>query len=271
MPFVRPRPLAALAVVGAAVAIAGCGGGDDSGGALSADEFRTQADAICADANTRLEALDEPTGNDQVLGFLQSGLAVQQEQLDKLKALEPPNDLAGTFNEAMDLLDQQTSEIQGATDRISGGEDPQTVVSDVSPKLDSISAQADAKAKELGLTVCGTEDTATGAGTTATTATVPPATVTAAGHDDLHLPVVGDDGRHRRLRPGRPGGRGGADDVRHRPAEHHQPRRPEGEGAGRHRGARRSSTRRSPSSRPTRWPTRRSTSSAPAWCGRARR
>jgi hypothetical protein len=179
MPFVRPRPLAALAVVGAAVAIAGCGGGDDSGGALSADEFRTQADAICADANTRLEALDEPTGNDQVLGFLQSGLAVQQEQLDKLKALEPPNDLAGTFNEAMDLLDQQTSEIQGATDRISGGEDPQTVVSDVSPKLDSISAQSDAKAKELGLTVCGTEDTATGAGTTATTATVPPATVTA--------------------------------------------------------------------------------------------
>src|SRR5262245_55986362 len=177
MSFVRSRPLAALAVVGAVAAISGCGGGDDSGGALSADEFRSQADAICADANTRLQALDEPTGADQVLGFLQSGLTVQQEQLDKLKALDPPSDLSGTFGEAMDLLDQQTSEIQGAADRISGGEDPETVISEVGPKLDSISSEADAKAKELGLTVCGTEDTASGSGTTATTATVPPATV----------------------------------------------------------------------------------------------
>ena len=179
MSLVRSRPLAALAVVGAAAAIAGCGGGDDSGGALSADEFRTQADAICADANTRLEALDEPSGSDQVLGFLQSGLTVQKEQLDKLKALQPPDDLAGTFNEAMDLLDQQTTEIQGAADRISDGEDPEAVINDVSAELDSISDQADAKAKELGLEVCGTEDTATGADTTATVTTAPAPTTTA--------------------------------------------------------------------------------------------
>jgi len=178
MSFVRSRPLAALAVVGAAAAIAGCGGGGDSDGALSADEFRSQADAICADANTRLEALDEPTGNDQVLGFLQSGLTVQKEQLDKLKTLDPPEDLAGTFGEAMDLLDQQTNEIQDAADRISGGEDPEAVINDVSAELDSISNQADAKAKELGLEVCGTEDTATGADTTATVATAPTLTTT---------------------------------------------------------------------------------------------
>src|SRR5688500_20365791 len=106
MSFARSRPLAALAVVGAAAAIAGCGGGDDSSG-LSADEFRTQADAICADADTRIDALDEPNANDQVLGFLQSGLTIQREQIEKLKALEPPSDLSGTFGEATDLLDQQ--------------------------------------------------------------------------------------------------------------------------------------------------------------------
>ncbi|MGE0026210.1 MAG: hypothetical protein AB7O78_03965 [Thermoleophilia bacterium] len=192
MSLVRSRPLAALAVVGAAAAIAGCGGGGDSSGALSADEFRTQADAICADANTRLQALDEPTGADQVLGFLQSGLTVQQEQLDKLKALDPPSDLSGTFGEAMDLLDQQTTEIQGAADRISGGEDPETVIADVSPKLDSISSEADAKAKELGLKVCGTEDTATASGTTATTATAPAATVTAPATTASTAPATGD-------------------------------------------------------------------------------
>jgi hypothetical protein len=179
MSLVRSRPLAALAVLGAAAAIAGCGGGDDDSGALSADEFRQQADAICADANTRIDALDEPTGADQVLGFLQSGLTVQKEQLEKLKALEPPDDLAGTFSEATDLLDQQTAAIQGATDRIAGGEDPEAVIGEVDSEIDSLSEQADAKAKELGLEVCGTEDTGTDAtDTTATVATAPALTTT---------------------------------------------------------------------------------------------
>ena len=178
----RSRTFAALAVVGAAAAIAGCGGGGDDSGALSADEFRTQADAICADANTRIDALDEPTGADQVLGYLQSGLTVQREQLDKLKALEPPSDLAGTFNEATDLLDEQVTEIQSATDRISSGEDPEKVINEVSPKLDELSSEADAKAKELGLEVCGTEDT-TGTSTTGTTATTATAPTTTAPAD----------------------------------------------------------------------------------------
>jgi hypothetical protein len=178
MSFVRSRPLAALAVLGAAAAIAGCGGGDDDSGALSADEFRSQADAICADANTRIDALDAPTSADQVLGFLQSGLTVQTEQLEKLKALEPPDDLAGTFNEATDLLDQQKAAIQDAADRIEGGEDPEAVISEADPKIESISDQAKAKAKELGLTVCGTEDTGTTSDTTATTATAPATTAT---------------------------------------------------------------------------------------------
>ena len=186
MSLVRSRPLAALAVLGAAAAIAGCGGGDDDSGALSAEEFRSQADAICADANTRLDALDEPTGADQVLGFLQSGLTVQKEQLEKLKALQPPDDLAGTFNEATDLLDQQTAAIEGAADRIAGGEDAETVIGEVDSQIDSLSEQADAKAKELGLEVCGTEDsgtdtTATVATAPALTTTAPPATDTTAG------------------------------------------------------------------------------------------
>jgi hypothetical protein len=78
----------------------------------------------------------------------------------------------------MALLDQQTNQIQDAADRISGGEDPEAVINDVSAELDSISEQADAKAKELGLEVCGTEDTATGADTTATVATAPTLTTT---------------------------------------------------------------------------------------------
>jgi hypothetical protein len=194
MSFARSRPLAALAVIGAAAAIAGCGGGDDSGG-LSADEFRTQADAICADADSRIEALDEPSANDQILGFLQSGLTIQREQIEKLKALEAPSDLSGTFGEATGLLDQQLSEIQGAADRIAGGEDPQAVVTELGPKIDDLSEQADAKAKELGLTVCG-DDEDGGTGTTATTATAPTATAPAPATDTTASGPAGDTGTY---------------------------------------------------------------------------
>ena len=58
------RPLAAgVAALGAVIALAGCGGGSDS---LSADEFRSQADAICADANTQTDALAEPQSDDDL-------------------------------------------------------------------------------------------------------------------------------------------------------------------------------------------------------------
>ncbi len=126
-----------------------------------------------------------------MLGFLQSGLTIQKEQLDKLKALEPPSELAGTFDEATALLDQQSAAIQGAADRIAGGEDAETVIRSVDAEIDSLNDQADAKAKELGLEVCGTEDTGTdGTSTTATTTTpttaelttaAPPATDTDSG------------------------------------------------------------------------------------------
>jgi hypothetical protein len=171
MPLVRSRPFAGLATLGAVALIAGCGGGGS--GTLSADEFRQQADAICADANTRIAALTEPSADDQILGFLQAGLPIQQEQLQKLKDLEPPDDLAGTFDEATGLLDQQLAAVASAADRIGGGGDPAAVVAEAQTKIQSLNDQADAKAKELGLTVCGTEDTAADTGTTGTTATAP--------------------------------------------------------------------------------------------------
>ena len=188
MSLVRSRPFAGLALLGAVALIAGCGGGDDSGG-LSADEFRQQADAICADANTRIDALTDPSADDQVLGFLQSGLTIQTDQIAKLKALEAPSDLSASFGEATALLDQQLATITGMTERIDAGEDPSTVLAEVSPELGDLNEQADAKAKELGLTVCGSDDaqidtttpTAPTTPTTPTTATTATAPTTGTG------------------------------------------------------------------------------------------
>lgn len=182
MRAIRRRPLAGLAAVAAAaVVIAGCG--DDGGSGLSADEFRERADAICADAERQIDGLEEPTSAEGLLPFLRSGLEIQNTQLEALKGLEPPEDMTGTFDEAVALLEDQQDEITAAADRIEAGEDAQAVIQEVDPKIDEINDEADAKARELGLTVCGAEDddedagTGTGAGTTtapaATTGTAP--------------------------------------------------------------------------------------------------
>ena len=173
MPLARPV-FAGLAVLGAAAFIAGCGGGSSD---LSAAEFRSQADAICADLNTQINGLTEPTSAATFLPFLRAGLPIQEAQLKKLEALKPPSDLKATYAEAIDLQKQQVAAITSAADRIAGGESAEAVVNDVSDDIDAINTKADAKAKELGLNVCGTEKTS--AGTTATTATTPDATAPA--------------------------------------------------------------------------------------------
>ena len=178
MTLARRRPLVGLAVLGAVALIAGCGGGSDT---LSADEFRTQADGICADANRELEGLTEPSSNDQFLPFLRSGLEIQSAQIDKLKELEPPSDLETPFNDAIDLIERKNAAIDGAADRIEGGEDPEAVITAINSQVDDLDAQADEKATVLGLSVCGT-DTSSGTETTSTTPTAP-ATETAPATD----------------------------------------------------------------------------------------
>ena len=123
--------------------------------ALSADELRTQADAICGDVNRATAAIPEPTSNETVLPFLQATRAAQASGLDRLRDLEPPADLADTWHEAIALNEEQLATIDYAISRIGLGEDPSTVIGDLTPGLERRQGELRVKASELGLSVCG--------------------------------------------------------------------------------------------------------------------
>ena len=183
MPLPHRRPLAGIATLGVVALIAGCGGGGSD--TLSAEEFRTQADAICQDYNTQAAAIGDPESPSEFSAKLKEIVPLQAAQLAKLEALKPPSELEGTFNEALALLTKQQATLTSAQERIDGGEDPTAVITDISAEASATGDEADQKAKDLGLPVCGTDST--GTGTTATTATAPttapqttaPATTTA--------------------------------------------------------------------------------------------
>ncbi len=180
MPLVRRRPLAGIAALGVVALLAGCGGGSDSAGgsdALSAAEFRTQADAICADFNRTSGGVADPTSSAEVLPYLKTILPFQQAELTKLEALTPPADLADTYTEALALLNKQRAAIVAATAEIEGGASAETVIAKVGPEIEALNTQADAKGKSLGLKVCGTDETE---GATTTSSATTPASTTEA-------------------------------------------------------------------------------------------
>ena len=86
------QALLALAVLALAVlALAGCGGG--GGGRLSASEYRSKADAICADANAKLKNIGNPSTPAELRSLLKKARPTLKNAIDKLEALEPPKEL----------------------------------------------------------------------------------------------------------------------------------------------------------------------------------
>ncbi len=152
----------ALACAAFALVLTGCGGDDDStttteaasgatGGesaALTVDEFVAEGNAICAAGNDDLDALanetftaEQPTA-DQIEQFAGVLVVNVQGQIDALRALSPPEELAGD----VDTFLSDAEEVLGQVEA-----DPALLeTSDSSDPFIDVNAQAE----ELGLIEC---------------------------------------------------------------------------------------------------------------------
>ena len=147
------RRASLLAVPLAALAIAGCGGGDDktestattteTTAALSKADFVTQGDAICAEVNSAVGAVGA-SGAEVPSQIIQvSDLYIGM--VDSLKRLGMPDDASGysEFMEAAEKLAKVEGEVKLASER----EDTAAIgeaATEAAPALEEFQAQADA-------------------------------------------------------------------------------------------------------------------------------
>ena len=83
---------AALAVVVACLLAAACGSDDDAdgdGARLTKTAFIAKADAICQEANDRIDAIPEPQTTEELAQLGRQVLDIAREQLARLQALRP--------------------------------------------------------------------------------------------------------------------------------------------------------------------------------------
>jgi hypothetical protein len=147
--------LAALVSVAAVVLVA-CGGGDGSGDRLSEEEFRQQANGICADYNERIADLGSPTSPEDIPDYVERGIPVIEEGIARLRELNPPEDLEDDFNTMLD----ETEKAIPAARKLSeaAAEEDAAAVQEAISEGQEADAESDRLATELGLDECASND-----------------------------------------------------------------------------------------------------------------
>jgi hypothetical protein len=164
-------PAIAGCVAVGALAFAGCGGGSStsttgasgasgaSGAAgsapLSQSEFVSQANAICKEGNTKIEALKAPPSGGPASGFasyLEQSIAVQQPLVSQLEALTPPSNLQSDWNKLIADAKQKQALATKALDAAKANDTSQ--FNAAINEIQAMGSQGDSLAKSIGLTEC---------------------------------------------------------------------------------------------------------------------
>lgn len=135
------------------LAAAGCGGED-----LSADEYRTQANQLCAIAEQRAREAPPPQSPEEIGPSLEAALQLGIEQQEEFERLEPPDEVADQHEEAVEQGEEQIETIEGLIDELEEGDDPAETFVDRIPELNEQIERSNALAQEIGgLEECVTE------------------------------------------------------------------------------------------------------------------
>lgn len=158
---VRRRCQAGTTLASAIVALAtflaaGCGG-DGGNGGLTAEEFRQQADAICAEFESKLDAIDQPSSPDDLKRFVNDAVPIIEDGTQKLSDLEPPEELQDKWTRVIEINEENLETIKNVQTALEDDDvgEAQRLIQESGGNEE----EADRLAREIGLTKCG-QDTA---------------------------------------------------------------------------------------------------------------
>jgi hypothetical protein len=133
--------------------LAACGGGSDKDHALTADQFRQQADSICRQYEDKVKALGSPSSLDELGDYVDQVIPIIEEGNGKLDDLQPPAELADDWGRAMKLQDQNLGVAKDLQQAIRD-QDP-AKVQELIQRLDETDAKSNEIARGIGLEDCG--------------------------------------------------------------------------------------------------------------------
>ena len=120
----------ALAVAIAAIAIAGCGGGDER---LSAPDYAREASTLCRRANLAVARIEIPPltarggASNAAARAMTRIVVVQRDTIDDLRGVRPPEQLSTTVQKWIALLDQGADELEKMSLRLRAGHTDQAL------------------------------------------------------------------------------------------------------------------------------------------------
>jgi hypothetical protein len=135
----------------------GCGGNGGGNGELTAEEFRQQADAICAEFEGKLDAIEQPSSPEDLERFVNEAVPIIEDGTQELADLEPPEEFRAKWTRVTEINEENLDTIKAVQTALEDDdvEEAQRLVEEAG----GTEEEADRLAREIGLTKCG-QDTA---------------------------------------------------------------------------------------------------------------
>jgi uncharacterized phage infection (PIP) family protein YhgE len=144
-----------IAITATALALGGCGGGNGGGEELTAEEFRQEADAICAEFEGRLDELGTPESLDDLQSFVSEAVPIIEEGNAQLQELNPPDELQEQWDQVMEINDEQLQTVRDLREAVEEGD--QARMQELLQAGDEANQESDRLAAGLGLEDCGSD------------------------------------------------------------------------------------------------------------------
>ena len=145
----------ALVAAFAALLVAGCGGEavPAQSEPLTRAEWIARADAICAEANARIQALGEPENAQELASLAGEFADVNDEADNSLRLLAPPAEIQSQVERALELTERQIDILREISDAAAdrNQESTERLVEELAP----LEREADQIAAAIGLETCG--------------------------------------------------------------------------------------------------------------------